>query len=363
MSFNFGKNIHIQIFGQSHSEMIGCVIDGLPAGIKIDEDKIASFMARRAPGKDALSTARSESDAPRVVSGLYNGYTCGAPLTAPIANSDRRSSDYESIKNTPRPNHADYSAYLRYRGYADYRGGGAFSGRMTAPLCFAGSVASQLLEKYGVTVGAHVYSIPGAQDTPFDPLLVTAEQLRELYSKRPAVISDDAAAKMTELTAKARAEGNSLGGIIECAALGIPGGTGDPRFDGLESQIALICFGLPAVKGIEFGIGFAFGTSTGAEVNDQMYARDGNIMFSSNNCGGICGGISDGRPVIFRCAFKPTPSIALKQTTVNITDNQTAEIEISGRHDPCVVFRAVPAVESAAAIAVADAILNAPAAL
>ena len=359
MSFSFGRSLKVQIFGQSHSEMIGCVIDGLPAGIEIDEEKIISFMSRRAPGNDPLSTERKESDIPKIISGLFNSRTCGAPLVALIVNSDHHSSDYEKIKNTPRPNHADYTAYLKYNGYADYRGGGAFSGRMTAPLCFAGAAVMQYLEKFGIKIGAHIAQIGDIIDDTFDMLKVSVSDLSDLSNKRFPVLNDDSCEKMKNLIEKVRNDSDSVGGIIECAVIGMLKGIGEPRYDGIESAVANICFGIPGVKGIEFGLGFGFGSAFGSDVNDSMRYSDDEIIFDSNNCGGICGGISDGRPIIFRCALKPTPSIGSVQNTADIAEKATKEIKISGRHDPCIVPRAIPAVESAAALAVADLILSA----
>ncbi|MBQ7719881.1 MAG: chorismate synthase [Clostridia bacterium] len=357
MSYSFGRSLRVQIFGQSHGEMIGCVIDGLPAGIKLDTDEISAFMARRAPGRDANSTSRKESDVPRIVSGLFDGYTCGAPLTAIIENSDHRSSDYGKLKDTPRPNHADFPARIKYGGFADYRGGGSFSGRLTAPLCFAGAAAIQYLRMCGVDIGAHIYRIGGVTDTPFDPLGVKSETLKYISSKPFPVISVEAEEKMKAVIGKARSDLDSVGGLVECSAVGVPAGIGEPRYDGIESAIASICFGIPAVKGVEFGLGFGFGSSFGSDANDQMRVSGGDVVFDSNNCGGVTGGISDGRPIIFRCAFKPTPSIARPQTTADLNEMKTTTLEISGRHDPCVVHRAVPAVESAAALAIADLML------
>ena len=354
MSYDFGRALRVQIFGQSHGEMIGCVIDGLPAGLKIDTDMITAFMARRAPGQGAASTARKESDTPRIVSGLLDGYTCGAPMTALIENADHRSSDYEYLKNRPRPNHADYAAMIKYGGYADLRGGGAFSGRLTAPLCYAGAVAMQYLRLFGISVGAHILRIGGVEDTPFDPLLAAPGQLSSLAEKPFPVISDRAGEEMMSVIEKAREGLDSVGGIAECAILGVPAGIGEPRYDGIESAIASICFGIPAVKGVEFGLGFGFGSAKGSEVNDQMSVSGGKVVFGSNNCGGTAGGIADGRPIIFRCAFKPTPSIGLEQTTVDILNMETVKTAVKGRHDPCVVPRAIPAVEAAAALAIAD---------
>lgn len=357
MSCNFGSKIKLTIFGQSHSQAIGCVLDGIPAGIKLDEERIAAFMARRAPGKNAISTARKEADRPHIISGVVNGITCGAPICAVIENSDTRSGDYDKLRMLPRPAHSDFAAFMKHNGFNDIRGGGNFSGRMTAPLCFAGAVCIQILESKGIHIGAHIASIGLTDDERFDPVNVTKEELDSVKAKNLPVIDDDKGEKMVSAIGKARSEGDSLGGTVECAVIGMPAGIGDPIFDGMENKISSIIFGIPAVKGIEFGSGFDGSRLKGSENNDEFISVNGEIKTKTNNHGGILGGISSGMPVIFRCAFKPTPSIAKEQQTVNIMTGETEALVIGGRHDPCIVQRAVPCVEAAAAVAIADFIL------
>lgn len=357
MSCNFGSKIKLTVFGQSHSQAIGCVLDGIPAGIKLDEERIAAFMARRAPGKNAISTARKEADRPHIISGVVNGVTCGAPICAVIENSDTRSGDYDKLRMLPRPAHSDFAAFMKHNGFNDIRGGGNFSGRMTAPLCFAGAVCIQILESKGIHVGAHIASIGLTDDERFDPVNVTKEELDSVKAKNLPVIDDEKGEKMVSAIGKARSEGDSLGGTVECAVIGMPAGIGDPIFDGMENKISSIIFGIPAVKGIEFGSGFDGSRLKGSENNDEFISVNGEIKTKTNNHGGILGGISSGMPVIFRCAFKPTPSIAKEQQTVNIMTGETEALVIGGRHDPCIVQRAVPCVEAAAAVAIADFIL------
>lgn len=357
MSCNFGSKIKLTIFGQSHSQAIGCVLDGIPAGIKLDEERIAAFMARRAPGKNAISTARKEADRPHIISGVVNGVTCGAPICAVIENSDTRSGDYDKLRMLPRPAHSDFAAFMKHNGFNDIRGGGNFSGRMTAPLCFAGAVCIQILESKGIHIGAHIASIGLTDDERFDPVNVTKEELDSVKAKNLPVIDDDKGEKMVSAIGRARSEGDSLGGTVECAVIGMPAGIGDPIFDGMENKISSIIFGIPAVKGIEFGSGFDGSRLKGSENNDEFISVNGEIKTKTNNHGGILGGISSGMPVIFRCAFKPTPSIAKEQKTVNIMTGETEALVIGGRHDPCIVQRAVPCVEAAAAVAIADFIL------
>lgn len=357
MSCNFGSKIKLTVFGQSHSQAIGCVLDGIPAGIKLDEKRIAAFMARRAPGKNAISTARKEADRPHIISGVVNGVTCGAPICAVIENSDTRSGDYDKLRMLPRPAHSDFAAFMKHNGFNDIRGGGNFSGRMTAPLCFAGAVCIQILESKGIHVGAHIASIGLTDDERFDPVNVTKEELDSVKAKNLPVIDDDKGEKMVSAIGRARSEGDSLGGTVECAVIGMPAGIGDPIFDGMENKISSIIFGIPAVKGIEFGSGFDGSRLKGSENNDEFISVNGEIKTKTNNHGGILGGISSGMPVIFRCAFKPTPSIAKEQQTVNIMTGETEALVIGGRHDPCIVQRAVPCVEAAAAVAIADFML------
>lgn len=355
MSSNFGEKVKITIFGQSHSEAIGVVIDGLPVGETIDMEQVQQFMERRAPGRNAYSTPRKEGDVPRVVSGLFEGKTCGAPICAIIENTNTRSKDYDKLKDLPRPGHADFTAWVKYDGYNDHRGGGHFSGRLTAPLCFAGAVCKQILERKGIHVGAHILSIKGVKDTPFDAVHIAAEALQAVTAKAFPVQEDAAGEAMQEAIAAAKKKGDSVGGIIECAVTGLPAGVGEPMFDGLESRLAAAVFAIPAVKGVEFGAGFGVADLFGSENNDDfIYQADGTVETKTNNHGGSLGGISSGMPLVFRAAFKPTPSISREQDTISISKRKNDKLAVVGRHDPCIVPRAVPCVEAAAAVAILD---------
>lgn len=350
MSSSYGSNLRLTIFGQSHSAGIGVTVEGLPPGEKVDMERLQRFLDRRAPGRNALSTQRKEADMPRFLSGLKDGVTCGAPLCAVIMNTDARSGDYAPFAHTPRPGHADYTAAVKYAGAQDAAGGGHFSGRLTAPLCIAGGIAIQLLEREGIRIISRIASIGGIEDTA---------PLTESTAHKPfPVVTDSLAEKMQGLIAAARDRGDSVGGVVECAVLGVPAGLGDPMFDGMENRIASIVFGIPAVKGVQFGAGFAAAKMHGSENNDPFTVENGRIVTGTNNCGGILGGITTGMPITFSAAFKPTPSISKTQRTVDMDTMQPAELEIGGRHDPCVAVRAVPVVEAAAAIAVYDALLE-----
>lgn len=355
MSSSFGEQIKITIFGQSHSEGIGVVIDGLPAGEPVDLAQVQQFMRRRAPGQNAYSTSRKEADIPRILSGLFEGKTCGAPLCAIIENTNARSGDYAQFKDIPRPGHADYTAWVKYGGANDYRGGGHFSGRLTAPLCFAGAVCIQLLERRGVHIGAHILSIHGETDIPFDPVAIDADTLQSIR-ERPFPVQDmTAGERMQAVIADAKANLDSVGGIVECAATGLPVGVGEPMFDGLESRLAAAIFAIPAVKGVEFGEGFGAASLFGSENNDAFfYDAAGRIQTRTNRHGGSLGGLSSGMPLILRAAFKPTPSIAKTQESVSLSRQENSPLHISGRHDPCIVPRAVPCVEAAAAVTLLD---------
>lgn len=350
MSESYGENIHITIFGQSHAPAIGVTIDGLPAGEEIDLDELRAFLSRRAPGNNAWSTPRKEADEPEIQCGMANGKTCGAPLTAIIRNQNTRPGDYANLRTVPRPGHADYTAYVKYDGSADMSGGGHFSGRLTAPLCIAGGICKQILKREGIEIKARIQAIGGIED-PGDILT------EEIGTDFP-VIHVEVGAKMQECIAKALSEGDSVGGIIECVVTGLPVGLGGPLFDGMEGKISQAVFGIPAVKGIEFGVGFASAKLRGSENNDAFCIKDGKVQTETNRCGGILGGITNGMPVLFRAAFKPTPSISRPQKSVNLTTGEETTLEIKGRHDPCIVPRAVPVVEAAAAIAVYDALLG-----
>ncbi len=350
MSSVYHGNLTVSIFGQSHAPAIGVSIDGLPAGFAVDLEKLAQFLRRRAPGKQPWSTPRAEEDAPEFLCGLHEGKTCGAPLTAIIRNTNTRSADYESLRDLPRPGHADLTAQVKYGGAQDGRGGGHFSGRLTAPLCIAGGLCLQLLEKQGITVRARIRAIGAVRDdAPF---------AASVADKPFPAVSDTAAAAMQDEIARAKAEQDSVGGIVECIVEGVPAGLGAPMFDGLENTIARLVFAIPAVKGIEFGEGFAAAQLRGSENNDPFCIKNGKVCTSSNHCGGILGGISNAMPIVFRAAFKPTPSIAQPQHTVSLSRQEDAMLTIHGRHDPCIVPRAVPCVEAAAAIAVLDALMG-----
>lgn len=355
MSSIMGNKIKVSIFGQSHSQAIGCVIDGLPAGIKLDTEAVTQFMQRRVPGKNEYSTARAEADIPNIVSGLANGFTCGAPLCAIISNTNTRSSDYSDIRTMPRPSHADYPYYVKTNGFNDIAGGGHSSGRLTAPLCFAGAVAMQILALQDINVTAHIYSIQNEKDTPFDPVKIIPSSIAQ---KEFPVISNEAGEKMKAVINSARQRLDSVGGIIECAVTGMKAGIGEPMFDGIENRLSSNIFGIPAVKGIEFGAGFESTRMTGSENNDAFaYDDTGKIITLTNNHGGILGGMTSGMPIIFRVAIKPTPSIAQAQNTVDLKNHTNTKLEIRGRHDPCIVPRAVPVVEAVAAITMLDFIL------
>ncbi len=358
MSCNFGNNIKITIFGQSHSNAIGVVIDGLPAGFKIDTEKVSSFMARRAPGQSDLSTPRKEADEVKILSGVVDNVTCGAPLCAVIENTNTRSDDYEKFRNLPRPSHSDFAAMIKHNGFNDIRGGGNFSGRLTAPLCFAGAVCMQMLEEKGICIGAHISSIGKVDDQRFDPGNVNADDFDAVAKKTFPVINEKQGDYMRKEIYSAKENGDSVGGTIECAIVGIPAGIGDPIFDGIENKISSVVFGIPAIKGIEFGSGFDGARMLGSENNDDFVCVDGKISTATNNHGGILGGISSGMPIIFRCAVKPTPSISKKQQSVNTETGCEEKLVIGGRHDPCIVPRAVPCVEAAAAIVIADYLLR-----
>lgn len=358
MSSTYGTKIKISIFGESHGAAIGTVIDGLPAGERIDMDEILFQMSRRAPGRDKTATPRKESDTPQILSGLLNSHTTGAPLCAIIENTNTRSGDYANLLSSPRPSHADYTGFLRYNGFNDLRGGGHFSGRLTAPLVFAGAVVRQILERKGIKASAHICSVGDIKDERFNPLNISTEVTDKLKKSTFPLIDESKEKPMRECIGKASLESDSIGGTIECAVTGIDGGCGDPMFDGVESELAKIIFGVPAVKGLEFGAGFDISEMRGSKANDPFaYDETGKIITLSNNNGGILGGITTGMPVIFRVAIKPTPSIGKEQRTIDLQKKQNTTIKVSGRHDPCIVLRAVPVIENAALLAIANIIL------
>jgi len=359
MSSVYGKNIKISVFGQSHSLAIGVSIDGLPAGFPIDFDELRAFMRRRMPGTAAYSTKRHEPDEPEFLSGLVNGTTCGAPLAAVIRNTDTRSSDYDQLRDIPRPSHADYTAYIKYGEKRDVRGGGSFSGRLTAALCVAGGICMQLLRREGIQIAAHITQIGNITDRAFNPVCIDKEVMDTLNAVFP-VLDTDAGERMRSAIEEARQDGDSIGGIIECAAVGVPAGIGDPMFDGMENRLCAILFSIPALKGVEFGNGFAAAGLRGSENNDAFIMTNGAVQTQTNRHGGILGGVTSGMPMLFRAAFKPTPSISIEQQSVCLSKKHEVPLIITGRHDPCIVPRAVVCVEAAAAVALYDALLDPP---
>ena len=360
MASSIGHSVRLTIFGQSHSEAIGCTVEGLPAGIEVDLDQLQAFLERRAPGRSDTSTARREPDRPRILSGLVDGHTCGAPLAAIIENTNTRSADYSGLRRVPRPGHADYPAFVRYGNHHDVAGGGHFSGRLTAPLCIAGGIALQALETAGIKVVAHIAQLGPNRvtDAPLDNLAYDPSQREAILANELPCIDAAAAKAMHEEVLAAKGELDSVGGVIECAAYGMPAGVGDPMFDGLENRIARIAYGIPAVKGVEFGAGFGAAALLGSQNNDPYREVEGHVVATTNNAGGILGGISTGMPIVWRAAVKPTPSIGKEQQSVDLARGEDAPLVVHGRHDPCIVPRAVPVVEAACALALLDALVD-----
>ncbi|WIF95376.1 chorismate synthase [Caminicella sporogenes] len=358
MSSVWGKNIKISIFGESHGIAIGVVIDGIPPGIQLDIEYINKEMKRRAPGRNKISTSRKEGDGFEILSGYFNGRTTGTPIASIIYNTNQKSKDYEIIKNIVRPGHADYTSYIKYSGFNDYRGGGHFSGRITAPLVFAGAIAKQILNKRNIVIGSHIKSIGNIEEDSFNMINLDKSLLINLTNKEFPVIEDENEKRMKEYILKLKEEKDSIGGIIETAVVNLPVGIGSPFFDSVESRLSHLIFSIPAVKGIEFGAGFSITKLKGSMANDEMYVEEGKVKTYSNNNGGVLGGITNGMPLIFRTAIKPTPSIGTVQRTVDISIMKNTSIEIKGRHDPCIVPRAVPVVEAAAAIGLLDLIME-----
>jgi chorismate synthase len=354
MSSTYGENLKLSIFGQSHGAAIGITLDGIPAGLGVDLDALQTFLDRRAPGQGDWSTSRKEADQPEFLAGLVDGFTCGAPIAAVIRNTNTRSGDYENLKDCPRPGHADFTAQIKYGGFQDAAGGGHFSGRLTAPLCIAGGLCMQWLDEMGIRIGAHIVQIGKETTEGFDPLRPQLDQVGNFFPTLDA----DSAERFQAAIAAAKLKGDSVGGMIQCAITGLPAGLGEPMFGGVESRIAQIIYGIPAVKSVAFGIGEEAASVLGSDCNDAFTVDDGRIVTATNRCGGVLGGITTGMPVLFTVAFKPTPSIAKPQTTVSLSRMEETELQVKGRHDPCIVPRAVPVVEAAAAIAVMDMILG-----
>ena len=363
MSSEFGSNLRVSIFGQSHAPAIGVVIDGLPAGEAVDLEELYVFLQRRAPGRTDTSTPRREEDMPRILSGLVNGRTCGAPLAAVIENTNTRSQDYEALKDVPRPGHADYTAQVRFGGCQDVRGGGHFSGRLAAPLCIAGGICIQILSRRRVEIAAHIHSVFQTEDRPFNPMGESVETLRRLKQAPFPVLDPAKGEEMHSSILEAKSLGDSVGGTVECIVQGVPAGLGGGMFGGADSRLASVLFGIPAVKGVEFGAGFHAARLRGSQNNDPFRMEQAQVRTASNHAGGILGGITTGMPLIFRTAFKPTPSIALEQDSVSLSAGENRRLAVRGRHDPCIVPRAVPVVEAAAAAVVLDLLLDSPARL
>ena len=336
------------IFGESHGPAIGVVLEGAPAGLELDLEQIQWELDRRRPGKDPTATARKEADKVEVLSGLFEGKTTGAPLAMVIYNSDQHSKDYESIRYTPRPSHGDYAGFIKSQGAQDYRGGGHFSGRLTAPLTAAGAVAKQVLARKGVWVGAHISSIYGICDSPLGDL----DEMKDVANKPFPVLNDAKGEEMRQAILEAKEQQDSVGGAIECAVWGLPAGLGAPDFGcNVEGIFAQYLFAVPAVKGVDFGAGAAFSLMRGSEANDPFAVENGRVVTTTNHAGGVNGGITNGMPVVFEATIRPTPSISLPQQSVDLRTGEETEIEIHGRHDPCIVPRAVPVIEAAAALA------------
>lgn len=355
MSSETGNKIKVSIFGESHGTAIGAVIDNLPSGEYIDFEELLDFMKRRQGGNNAYSTPRKEADVPEVLSGVKDGYTTGAPLALIIRNENTRSKDYKT--DIPRPGHADFTAYVKYNGFSDLRGGGHFSGRLTAPLCAVGGILMQILRRYGINIVAHLASVGNIEDEKINDISFDASLKETIKKAAFPVFSEEAAEKMQKYILDAKEDGDSVGGCVECAVYGVPAGVGNPLFDGIENKISSVIFGIGGVRGIEFGAGFDATLMRGSENNDEFYIEDEAVLTKTNNHGGVLGGITTGMPIVFKTAFKPTPSISKTQGSVSFSKNENTELSTEGRHDPCIAVRAVPCVEAAAAVAIADFVL------
>ena len=354
MSFSFGTKWKVTIFGQSHSEAIGVVIDGIPSGFALDKQQICFEMSRRAPGQSSLATARKEADMPEILCGEVDSVATGTALCAIIRNTNTRSQDYEQLKSKMRPGHADYTGYVKYGGFHDVRGGGHFSGRLTAPLVFAGAVAKQVLAARGVQIFGHIQTLSDVHDKPFDPVCPDLEQMQSLCQKDLPVLDPAVEEPMRQRVFDARKQGDSVGGVVEVLATGVPAGLGDPFFDSVESVLSHLIFSVPAVKGVEFGSGFDVAQMCGSQCNDSFYYEGDTVKTRTNHNGGILGGITNGMPVVFRAAVKPTPSVAKPQQTIDISKKEDCTLSVGGRHDPCIVPRAVPVLEAVMALGLCE---------
>ncbi len=353
----YGINLKLDIFGGSHDEKIGMRLSGIPKGEQIDFDTLRAFMLRRAPGRDDYSTKRKEPDEPVFLSGIENGITNGDTIEAVIYNKNQHSSDYSSLYDIPRPSHADFAARMKYGEKVDLRGGGHFSGRLTAPMCVAGNICMQILARRGIDICAHISSIGDISDAKFNDVS-PADDFITVRSHKFPVIDEQVGEKMKALIEDARLNSDSVGGTVECSAIGLPIGLGEHMFCGVEGRISSIVFSIPAVKGIEFGLGFSSSRLFGSQNNDEFYTDGKKVYTKTNNCGGILGGMSNGMPLVFRAAVKPTPSIAKEQNSISLSRMENVKLVVGGRHDPCIVPRAVPVFEAACAIAILDMMLD-----
>lgn len=349
MKNTFGQSISITVFGESHADAIGAIIDGLAPGITVDNDFIASQLTKRRP-KSSIDTPRQERDEYKILSGVFEGKTTGTPISIIIPNENTRSKDYSKTRSLARPSHADYSAYCKYHGYEDYRGGGHFSGRITAAIVAAGAIVMRALNEKGIKIGTHILKCAGISDSEFSDI----ENEIDVLSKKDFPTISDIEGEIIEKILEARAQKDSVGGILQTAIIGMPAGVGEPMFDSVEGVISRAMFSIGAIKGIEFGSGFSMADMLGSEANDEFEIRDGKIVTKTNHNGGINGGITNSMPIIFNCVVKPTPSIAKEQSTVDFINNENEKITIEGRHDPAIVRRACVVVESMCAICVAD---------
>lgn len=358
MSYSFGKNFKVTLFGQSHSQDLGIIIDGISAGYKINKDLIRKNLDRRRPGKNKFSTARKEDDDFKIVSGEVDGITCGAPICAIIENKDQKSKDYDNLKDRPRPSHADYPAFVKFKGFNDIRGGGQFSGRMTAPIVIAGSIAEDLLLNRGIKIYSRIKSLGDEEDAKLELKDINEDKLSNLKNEDFPVFDHEVRKKMQEEILRAKEEVDSIGGIVETFILNMPAGIGEPFFDSLESVISHAVFSVPGIRGIEFGSGFEAAKMHGSLHNDEYYYENGKVKTKTNNHGGIIGGLSSGMPIIFRTAVKPTSSISKTQSTISLKDKKNVDLQIVGRHDPSIVPRALVAIEMITAIAILDLVME-----
>lgn len=359
MGYSFGKNFKITVFGESHGSSIGVVIEGLPAGLELNEDRIRLEMNRRRPGTSAVTTSRKEKDKVIIESGYFNHYTTGSALCGRIENTNKKSKDYATLKDIMRPSHSDYPGHIKYKGFQDYRGGGQFSGRLTAPIVFAGAIAKEILAQKGIYVGSHIQSIGAINDRRFSRDDLKVDVFKRLMKEHMPTLDPDKKNHMESEILKYKKENNSIGGVVEGAIINMPVGIGEPLFDSFESQLSHLMFSIPGVKGVSFGSGFNISQMSGKEANDGYYFDEsGKVKTYTNHNGGVLGGLTTGMPVVLQVAFKPTPSIGVQQETINIKENSKVDLKIEGRHDPCIVTRALVVVEAACAIVALDLLLE-----